>query len=84
MNINLRVLKVQHYGETPADDLWITLAGPIIKMLTVRDGMVQNRPIKETTIFFHNDPEPVELNLNEIDLAQVEHVVGAYGMAEEY
>lgn len=82
MNPNLRVLKVHHFGETPVDDLDVSIAAMLIKIVTTKDGMAQNRPIKITTLFFLDDSEPVELNLSEFDTLQIESVVASYGFQE--
>jgi hypothetical protein len=80
---NMRVLTLQHFGETASDNLQVTLAPMSIKMVAARDAEVQGRSVKETTILFL-DSEPIELNLSPIDLMQVESVVGSYGfMGEE-
>jgi hypothetical protein len=78
---DLRILTLHHFGELPEEDLRVTLAAMNIKMIAAKDGTVQNRPVKITTILFM-DSEPVTLNLNEIDLMAVENVVGAYGFME--
>ena len=80
--INMRVLTLQHYGETETDNLEITLSAMSIKMIAAKDSIIQNRPIKETTILFM-DSETVELNLNSLDYQQLTGVVGAYGFFEE-
>lgn len=82
MNPNLRVLTLQHFGETPEEDLQVTLSAMSIKMVCARDTMVQDREVKETTVLFL-DSEEVCLNLNAIDLLQLQAVVGSYGFFEE-
>ena len=75
---DLRVLTLKHIGETPEDDLEITLAALSIKMCAAKDVQVQGRDAKETTILFL-DSEPVTLNLHHIDYLQLTSVVGSYG-----
>lgn len=79
---NMRVLTLHSFGETPEEDFRVTLSAMSIKMVAAQDGMVQNRPIKVTTILFMDDPETVTLNLSDFDLTQLESVVGAYGYIE--
>jgi len=79
---NLRVLTLSHYGETPADDLQVTLSALCIKAVVAKDTEVQGRPVKQVTVLFM-DSEPLELNLNEIDTLQLQSVVGSYGFLDE-
>ena len=80
--MNMRVLTLQHYGETPADNLQVTLCAMSIKMVAARDAEIQGRPVKETTILFM-DSDPVELNISSLDLMSLEAVVGSYSFFEE-
>jgi hypothetical protein len=80
---NMRVLTLHSYGETSEEDFRVTLSVMNIKMVAAQDGMVQNRPVKVTTILFMDDPEHVTLNLSEFDLLQIEGIVGAYGFMEQ-
>lgn len=82
MNPDMRVLNLQHYGETPEDDLEVTLSPMAIKMVAAKNIVVQNREVKETTILFL-DSEPITLNLNSIDLISLQNVIGAYGFFEQ-
>jgi len=77
MQPDLRVLTVTSYGETPEEDLRVTLNGQVIKMVAAKDVVAQGRSAKETTILFM-DSEPVTLILNLVDLMQLESVIGAY------
>ena len=79
---NMRVLTLQHYGETPEDDLQVTLSPATIKMVASKDVQIQGRLVKEVTILFI-DSDPVELNLSPIDLLSLQSVVGAYGFYDE-
>ena len=81
MEPNLSILTITSLGPTPEENLRITLSAMMIKMTAARDGIVQNRPVKITTVFFV-DSDPVELVLTDLDLAQVESVVGAYGFQD--
>jgi hypothetical protein len=83
MHPNMRVLTLHSYGDTPEEDFRVTLAVMNIKMVAAQDGMVQDRPVKVTTILFMDDPEHVTLNLSEFDLLQIESVIGAYGFMED-
>jgi hypothetical protein len=80
---DMRVLTLNSFGETAADDLRVTLSAMNIKAVIAQDGNVQNRPVKITTVMFMGDPEAVTLKLSEFDLLQLESVVGAYGFFEE-
>jgi hypothetical protein len=82
MHPNMRVLTLSHYGETPADDLQVTLNPGSIKMVVAQNGFIQNREIKITTIFFVDKLEPVEFNLSGIELLDLQQVIGAYGFFE--
>jgi hypothetical protein len=81
--INMRVLTVIGLGETEADNARVTLAATNIKMTAAVDGVIQDRPVKMTTIIFTDDSEPVTLALSEFDLLQIENVVGSYGFVGE-
>ena len=81
MEPNLKVLTLHAFGETPEGDCRVTLSAMSIKMVLAKDGMIQNRPVKEVTILFL-DSEPVCLYLSELDLLQLESVVGVYGFFE--
>lgn len=81
-NVNMRVLTLHSYGDNPTEDFRVTLAAMNIKMVAAQDGIVQDRPVKVTTILFIDDPETVTLNLNEFDLLQLESVVGSYDFME--
>jgi hypothetical protein len=78
MHPNMRVLTVDHYGETEAGNLRVTLSAMVIKMVMTQDFIVQGRPVKKTTILFLDDSEPVELNLSSLDAMNIENIVGAY------
>lgn len=82
MNPNMRVLTLQHFGETEADNLQVTLSALLIKAVMAKDIEVQGRPVKQSIVLFM-DSDPIELNLSPIDLMQLESVVGAYGFFEE-
>ena len=84
MSIGLRVLKVFHFGEVEKENLEVTFSPSLIRMITTSDTVVQDRPVKETTVFFVDDSEPVVLNLNTIDVMELEKVIGAYSFGEEY
>jgi hypothetical protein len=81
-NVNLRVLTVTNLGETEALNARITLSAMSIKMTAAMDGVIQDRPVKLTTILFLDDSDPVSLALSEFDLLQIESVVGSYGFFE--
>jgi hypothetical protein len=81
MEPNLRVLTLTAFGETAAEDYEVTLSAMAIKMVAAQDGVVQDRPVKTTTILFM-DSEPVTLHLSPVDLLQLQSVVGAYGFLE--
>ena len=83
MHPNIRVLTVTDLGETEAENARVTLSAMNIKMTAARDGTIQGRPIKETTILFMDDSQPISLALTEFDLLQIENCVGAYGFYEE-
>lgn len=78
MNPNMRVLTLTAYGEKPEEDLRVTLSAMCIKATLAKDEIVQNRSVKRTTILFIDDSEPIVLCLNEIDLMQLESIVGCY------
>lgn len=82
MTPELRVLTLQHYGETPEEDQRVTLSAISIKMVAAQLGTMQGRPVNLTSILFL-DSDPVNLVLNDIDLRQLESVVGTYGFYEE-
>jgi hypothetical protein len=82
MTPDMRVLNLQHYGETPEEDLEVTLSPMTIKMVAAKNVTVQGREVKETTILFL-DSEPVTLNLNSIDLLSLQSVIGAYSFGFE-
>jgi hypothetical protein len=79
---NMRVLTLNSFGETPEEDFRVTLSAMNIKMVAAQDGMIQNRPVKVTTVLFIGDSECVTLNLSDFDLNQLENCVGAYGYIE--
>ena len=80
---NMRVLTLHAFGETPEDDFRVTLSAISVKMIIAQDGVLQDRPIKQVTVLFMDDSEPVQLSLSEFDLLQLESVVGGYGYMEE-
>lgn len=82
MNPNMRILTVHSLGDTPDENYRVTLSAMSIKMVASQDGMVQDRPVKKTRILFEMG-DPVELNLSDFDLMQIESVVGAYGFMED-
>ena len=80
--IDLRILSVLHYGSTESENMKVTLSANLIKMVTSKDGFIQNRSIKEVSVYFLDEAPPIGLNLNEIDTLAVEAAVGAYGFVE--
>lgn len=82
MNPDLRVLTLKHYGETPSEDLEVTLSPLMVKAVLAKDILVQDRPVKETTVIFL-DSEPLMFNLNSLDLITIQNVVGSYGFFEQ-
>lgn len=83
MNMNMRVLKVLNYGDTPEENIYMTLAGMSIRMVGSKDAIIQDRPVKQLLIFFVDDPDPIQLNVSELDAMTIEQVVGAYSFGEE-
>jgi hypothetical protein len=53
----------------------------MIKMVAAKPVLVQGKELKNTLVMFI-DSDPVELNLSEFDLLQLQNVVGAYGFFE--
>jgi hypothetical protein len=84
MNPNMRVLRVFHIGETPEEDLEVTISPSIIKVVATRDNIIRDRPVKETTVFFIDDLEPMEFNLSPLDALTISQVAGAYSFGEEF
>ena len=81
--IDMRVLTITSFGETPELNARVTLAAMNIKMVSAVDGEMQGRSVKMTTILFLDDPHgKVELALSEFDLLQIESVVGSYGFLD--
>lgn len=78
---DMRVLTVTSFGNTPEEDMRVTLSPMTIKMVVARDGTIQDRVVKIVVIMFL-DSDPVELKLSDYDLLQLEQVVGSYGFAE--
>jgi len=84
MNPNTRILILQHYGETPEQNMEITLCPVLVKLMAATPAIVQDRPVKKTMIFFSGEEDPVEFNLNEIDYIQIQSIVGAYTLVDSY
>jgi len=75
---NLRVLTLIHIGSQPSENMRITLSSYSIKMVTAKEGRIQDRDIKITTVYFSGEKEVVTFNLSDFDLLQLETVVGQY------
>lgn len=82
MNPDMRILTVTSYGETEEDNSQVTLAPMSIKMCASKNGKIQGRDIKKTLILFV-DSDEIELNLNDLDLMQIQSVIGSYGYYNE-
>lgn len=78
MNANIRILTVDDVKEGTK----VTLSVENIKMVIAKDVLVDDRAVKETTIFFI-DGDFYTLHLSDMDLLTIEQVVGAYSFLEE-
>ena len=78
---DLSILTVKSYGVSPEEDLEITLSATSINAILAQDSIVQNRPVKKTTVLF-SVGEPIMLHLNLMDLMQIQKAVGTYGFVE--
>ena len=82
MNPSMRILTLNSYGETEELDSRVTIAPMNIKALFVGAATMQGRAVKETIVLFLDDSEPLTLYLNELDVIELERVVGTYGFFE--
>lgn len=78
---DIRVLTVQHFGETEEENTRITLSPLNIKMTAANPTIRQNREMFKVSVLFL-EGDSVELFVTEMDLLQIERAVGMYGTAE--
>lgn len=74
----LRVLTVQNFGDTEAENGRVTLAPMAIKMVASFDDTKQGRSLKRLHVLFL-EGDNVELYVSEMDALTIEQAIGTYG-----
>lgn len=77
--MSLQVLRVHHYGETPADDKRITISPHNVLLIAAatEDITVQDRSVRNVNILFA-DNGSAEVNINHSDLEMLESAIGSF------
>lgn len=79
---NLRILTLTSYGDTEEENFTVTLSAMGIKAVFSKPTVIQDRPANDVVVLFYDDSEEVCLQLNDLDLNQLQSVVGTYGLME--
>lgn len=82
--MNLRVLRVDHYGDTEQDNKRFTLAPTEVVALIADpdDVAIQGRQLRRVTALM-KDGMSIDLIVNHADLESLEKAVGAYMLPDD-
>ena len=80
----IQVLRLHHYGETPAEDRRITLSPHEVTTVavTTEDVLVQGRKLVSVTVLM-KDAGSIDLVLSHSDIETLEAAIGSYVLPSE-